>query len=390
MKGATCLARGLAGASLMLCGVLGMDARAAEGASPACSPPTSVASTPEQTAWQLFVAATCPVNTVQYPYVTWQTWIEQNQLYGAGGAALAAGERPRFHMSPLAALLRAKADAMGKDKKKGKAKDAKGAATVHARAALPDIANQNCNSNTWSGRTICEEARLNPDAQQYIVANGLATRPGQVKFIEAGNAFKFPAPAVEIKADWIQLGSCNNPPQGVHVENVGGTCYALGGIHLISKLIDKWIWATFEPQNTTTNPQRCKVLGCNDPWGSSPATSQGASTQQTAALKALMVQANLAPEWANYRLDGVQVDFLDASGKPTRLGNSIIEGDNAGNPQAMAKSSCITCHNLSSINAAGDEQNPDFIIGAPQPPPSGYALRDFVWSLTLALPPPSN
>jgi hypothetical protein len=378
------LALGFVGAAAF-CGPLGMHtAGAADAVSAACTPPTSVASTPEQTAWQLFVAATCPVNTDKYPYVTWQNWIEQNQLYGGGSAqALAAGERPRFHMSPLAAMLRAQAEAHAHAKNKGK-----GAAS--GKVAAPEVANQNCNSNTWSKRTICEEARLNADAQQYISSQGLTTRPGQVAFINAGKTFAFPAPAVELKADWIQLTSCSNLPQGVHVEKVDNVCYALGGIHLISKLIDKWIWATFEPQNTTTNSQRCKVLGCNDPWGSSPATSSGAATKQTPALAALMSQAKLAPEWSNYRLDGVQTDFLDASGKASRLGNSIIEGDNAGNPQAMAHSSCITCHNLSSINPQGQEQNPDFITGSPQPPPPGYVLRDFVWSLTLALPPPSN
>jgi hypothetical protein len=383
MKGVVRLAFGIVGVAAFFAPPGIQAAHAADAPSPACSPPTSVAATPEQTAWQLFVAATCPVNANTYPYVTWQTWIEQNQLYGGGSTTLAAGERPRFHMSPLAAMLRAhaKAHANGKGKNAGAPK---------AGAAAPDVANQNCNSDTWSGRTICEEARLNADAQQYVTAQGLATRPGQVAFINAGNTFTFPAPAVEIKADWIQLTSCSNPPQGVHVEKVDNVCYALGGIHLISKLVDKWIWATFEPQNTTTNSQRCKVLGCNDPWGSSPATSSGAATQQTPALAALMQQAKLAPEWANYRLDGVQTDFLDANGKATRLGNSVIEGDNAGNPQAMAKSSCITCHNLSSINPQGLEQNPNFIIGAPQPPPTGYVLRDFAWSLTLALPPPSG
>lgn len=380
MIGTARLAFGLVVATA-LSAATGVDSAHAEGTpSAACTPPTSVAATPEQTAWQLFVAATCPVNAGAYPYVTWQTWIEQNQLYGGSSAqALTAGERPRFHMSPLAAMLRAQAEAHAKGK---------GGAHASARAAAPDIANQNCNSSTWSKRTICEEARLNADAQQYITSQGLATRPGQVAFITAGKTFAFPAPAVEIKADWIQLGSCSNLPHGVHVEKIDNVCYALGGIHLISKLVDKWIWATFEPQNTTTNAQRCKVLGCNDPWGSSPAASNGAATKQTAALAALMQQANLAPEWSNYRLDGVQTDFLDASGKPTRLGNSIIEGDNAGNPQAMTHSSCITCHNLSSINPQGQEQNPNFITGAPQPPPAGYVLRDFVWSLTLALPQP--
>ena len=345
----------------------------------ACTPPTSVAATAEQTAWQLFVAATCPVNANTYPYVTWQTWVEQNQLYGGSSQSLTAGERPRFHMSPLAAMLRAQAEAHA---------HANGKGAAPAKRAAPEIANQNCNASTWSKRTICEEARLNADAQHYITSQGLTTRPGQVAFINADKTFAFPAAAVELKADWIQLTSCSKLPQGVHVEKIDNVCYALGGIHLISKLIDKWIWATFEPQNTTTNSQRCKVLGCNDPWGSSPATSSGAATKQTSALAALMQQAKLAPEWSNYRLDGVQTDFLDANGKPTRLGNSIIEGDNAGNPQAMAKSSCITCHNLSSINPQGQEQNPNFITGAPQPPPAGYVLRDFVWSLTLALPQP--
>jgi hypothetical protein len=98
-----------------------------------------------------------------------------------------------------------------------------------------------------------------------------------------------------------------------------------------------------------------------------------------------MTQANLAPEWKNYRLDGVQIDYLDADGKPTRLGNSIIEGDNAGNPAKMKISSCITCHDLSTLAPAGQPPtNPNFAIGPPAAIPAGYAPRDFVWSLSLA------
>jgi hypothetical protein len=168
------------------------------------------------------------------------------------------------------------------------------------------------------------------------------------------------------------------------VETVNGVCYALGGIHLISKLVDKWIWATFEPQNATTNPQRCVVLGCKDSWGSVPARSSGTDTKLSKALATLMTDAKLAPEWRNYRLDGVQVDFVNAAGKPTLLGNSIIEGDNAGNPTLMKSSSCITCHDLSTINKSKQELSPDFIVGPPKAIPSGYVRRDFVWSLSLA------
>jgi hypothetical protein len=334
----------------------------------ACVPPAQISSSVEQTAWQLFVAATCPVNNTQYPYIQWETWVEQNQLYAVPGAvqALGTNERPRFHMSPLAKIMQ----------------ERKRTRTVKPDKILPESANQGCNSDTWSKRTICEEARLNPDAQSYVTSQKLTTKQGQIAFITAGQTFQFTPSAVEIKADWIELPTCNNPPQAVHIEQIGNVCYALGGIHLISKLVDKWIWATFEPQNGVTNPQRCVVLGCNDTWGSNPPTSSGSNTQLTQALADLMTQANLAPEWRNYRLDGIQTDFL-SGGMPTRLGNSIIEGDNAGNPEAMKVSSCITCHDFSTINKQGQSMGPDFLIGLPNIKP-GFVTRDFVWSLSLA------
>ncbi len=346
-----------------------MTATPQKAQSSACTFPSQMAATPEQTAWQLFVAATCPVNNDKYPYVTWENWIEQDQLYSPQGQAQAfvQGQRPRFHMSPLARIMRERA-----------------AKRSPKPELLPQAANENCNSQTWSGRTICEEARLNPDAQSYVTSNGLVTLNGQVQFITAGKTFQFTPPSVEIKADWIQLPDCNNLPANVHVETINGVCYALGGIHLISKLIDKWVWATFEPQNQTTNPQRCVVLGCNDPWGSVPAKTSGQATALSQPLSQLMSSAALATEWQNYRLDGVQIDYLDASQHPTVLGNSIIEGDNAGNPTLMKSASCITCHNLSTINKNKQSLSPDFIIGSPKPYPTGYVGRDFVWSLALA------
>jgi hypothetical protein len=326
--------------------------------SAACTFPTQMASTPEQTAWQLFVAATCPAGT-QYPYVVWENWKEQDQIYQPSTTVITTQNSiSRFHVSPLAKKL-----AQGQ--------------------LLPNVANQNCNSQTWTGRTICEEARLNPDSEAYVVSNGLTTLAGQQKFVNAGSTFEFTPPSIEIKADWIQLGSCAlTPPAGVHVEDIGGTCYALAGIHVISKLIDKWVWATFEPQNSVTNPRRCQVLGCTDNWGSTPTTSSGANTDLTLALAALMKEANLTPEWSNYRLDGVQIDFVDSKNNPTLLGNSIIEGENAGDPSIMTSSSCISCHALSAINGKGQQLSPDFVIGEPDPlPPGGYVRRDFVWSL---------
>jgi len=334
-----------------------------------CDAPDSASTTPEETAWRLFVYAACPVNANSYPYVKWETWSEQFQLYRANAPLLAAQQRPRFHGSPLRAFVKFR-DAASKFRQ--------------PNMTLQDFlksAAQGCEEHT-SGRTICEETRINPDAQRFIVDNGLARMDGQRSRAAAGKDFEFPRAAIEIKADWIQLKSCDEVPADVHFERVDGVCYELAGMHVISKLIDKWVWATFEPQNSTSNPQRCKVLQCRDSWGSNPAVTAGAPTLLTPALSNLMTAAQLPPEWRNYRLDGVQVDFMDGA-VPTKLGNSIIEGENVG--ADLNTSSCITCHRFSTVRADGKPAMAfDFKLGDPLPFPSGMVSRDFVWSLFLA------
>jgi hypothetical protein len=348
-----------------------------------CAPPTQISPTISQTAWQLWVAATCPVNQNKYPYIVWENWIEQAQMYPTDPAkglvvpnASAAGSSVHLlHGSGLTI-----------------AKNPKLKATVPGLLGAP---NTNCNkaSNPPKGQPnliICEEIRLNGATEDYIAGNNIWNRSGQALTAAYSEDVEFPAPAVEIKADWIELSSiglnCAKLPAGfastVHIETVDGNCFALAGMHLISKLLDKWIWATFEPQNMTTNPNRCVVLGCTDVFGSKPATTHGANTQLTDQLASLMYAANLAPEWFNYRLDGVQVGFYN----PELLGNSIIEGENAGVP--LTQASCITCHDVSSVKSNGTDgitlltSNP---VGYPAALPSiAWIRRDFVWSLSAA------
>jgi hypothetical protein len=97
-----------------------------------------------------------------------------------------------------------------------------------------------------------------------------------------------------------------------------------------------------------------------------------------------MTDADLAPEWRNYRLDAVQSGFY----RPGLSGNSIIEGENVGMP--LSQSSCISCHAVSSIESNGTDgitlltSNP---VGAPKPLPSqAWTRRDFVWSMFEACP----
>jgi len=355
----------------------------------ACSPPNRALPSVEETAWRLWVAATCPVNENQYPYVVWENWIEQDQLYPLGPAnglevpnslTPSNGAGHLLHASPLTLV---KNSGLG--------------AVVRGRLGAPD---QSCNKSAnpppnQPNLVICEEVRLNGATEDYIAGNSFWKRDGQQEAALAGADIVFPATSVEIKADWIQLYSigldCSQLPptltQSVHVETINGNCFALAGMHVISKLLDNWIWATFEPQNLATNPNRCKVLGCTDFFGSKPARTNGASTELTRRLSKLMAAANLAPEWRNYRLDGVQIFFTDGR-NPTLLGNSIIEAENTGIP--LKESSCITCHAVSSIKTDGSDgiqfrigNNP---IGEPEPLPPDWIRRDFVWSLFAACP----
>jgi hypothetical protein len=211
------------------------------------------------TAWRLFVAANC---SAKGNLLTWQTWIEQEELYPAGPAAAAPGRH--LHASPLARALLTK----------------KGAFKAET------FPNAVCNSmgappSNVTKTAICEEVHLNPYARQFVLRDGFERRPGQAKAAQKASTVNFPTSAIEIKVDWIPGTdytppfTCDNPPKGVHVEKIGGVCYAMAGMHIASKLAPNWIWATFEPQNMQTNPNRCITFGaCNDPWGSVPAVSR--------------------------------------------------------------------------------------------------------------------
>jgi len=357
-----------------------------------CTFPTAPAATPEQTAWQLFVAANCPSNGSK---VAWENWIEQDDLYPASGemspvevAALARTTPKRLHGSVLASVL----------------------APSPTKANLLFLSpNTQCNamngppSNVVPNAQICEEARLSPQAANFVTDNGYQIRPGQTAAAQAGKDIEFPAPAVEVKVDWIPAASfktpftCAKPPAGVHVETIDGVCYAMAGMHISSKLLTNWLWATFESQSMLTNPLRCMTFGpCSDPWGSVPATSGGGAggfTQQSPALQALMKQANLAPEFSNYRLDGAQVNFMEPDGKTdSYLGNSVIEGENVGMTKNTA--SCITCHSVSSIKNDGTDGikllgpagKAGKLVGPQYKFDPGWIARDFVWSMDFACP----
>ncbi|HMD69962.1 MAG TPA: hypothetical protein VKF41_01390 [Bryobacteraceae bacterium] len=387
-------------------------AKSAESVPSVCALPTTMAGSNEQTAWQLFVAASCPVNG----QLTWETWTEQTcfaQPDSPGcapvsGAAAAAPVR-HLHASRLGERLRHPGAEL---KAAGAAPGGCSPMTTagNAPAALKPFVPK----NLTSGAQFCEEVFADPSEAAYVKAPAagatLTNLAGQVAYASSA-AITFPVPAVEVKADWLPASSLStafdcttNPPAGVYVETISGTCYALVGIHLSSKLLPNWLWATFEPQNTETNPNRCNPKlydSCNDPWGSNPAASTGQATEPTAALTALMTQAGLPKQFLNYRLVAAQSAFVDTANKPVELGNSFVEF----NAQVLPhQASCMTCHSYALVSTAGQE-NPNF-GNFPHTPPIGkpgkaplpaqcggaWVSQDFSWMLGIlpASPPKTN
>ena len=380
--------------TIAVCGAVALTAaitltssRAVEAAATGCAFPTHVAASSEATAWQLFVAANCSAPPGSRFPLVWENWPEQSQVYSnvISTQALAGASIRDFHVSPLAAALRRK-----KLHKPSLFLPSTGCDQMNGAGFIPPVVKAQ-----MVAYVICEEVHINPDATRFIRAHSYQSRNGQAAAARNNVDIQFPATAIEVKTDWIPATdfktpfSCSNPPAGLHVESVNNVCYAMAGMHISSKLIKDWIWATFEPQFPQTNPIRCRQFGpCRDAWGAVPAVSGGGNTSPTPALLALMRSAAISRAFLNYRLDGVQTQFVGPNGSATYLGNSVIEGENVG--MAHNTASCITCHSQSTVNGKGVD-GLNFIapaVGAGCETNAGWIERDFVWSMMFGVPVP--
>lgn len=372
----------------------------------ACAFPTKAAATPEETMWQIFVALNCSTGNPAAPPLVWETWTEQTCLSapsapGCGPGIASVHASRHLHGSVLS---RRRANVDPSNRLGGDCADMTTVASAkkNAPGLVPFVP-----KNLAPGAKFCEEVYSNASEVAYIKApaagSSLLTLTQQQTFLSTKATIAFPTESVEVKADWLpaaalspspDLFDCKKPSPGLHVEMIADKCYALVGMHVSSKLLPDWMWATFEPQSDLTNPNRCNAAlysNCNDPWGSTPAISTGKPTAQTPALIALMAQAKLLPEFANYRLVGAQTTFTS----PTMLGSSFVEFNAEVPPQ---QASCITCHNYATIAATSpagaNPENPNFgafpgtpPTGTPGPfpaPAKGYGpwtQQDFSWML---------
>ncbi|MFZ6747896.1 hypothetical protein [Undibacterium sp. Ren11W] len=331
--------------------------------------------------WRLFVQAVSPSGNPQRP-LAFETWQEQCDLQPAlcglpansdsasvlttSGASPAETSKTRPRRGHGSALARSRINAGHND--------VNVSCSAMNTTGFPPIAFA---TNVTPKAVFCEEIFVNQTEAGFILANRLTTISGQQAY---GN-ITFPTKSIEIKVDWVPQSSfttpfsCDDPSlyiETIAFEGQPKQCYAMVGMHISSKVLPNWLWATFEPNNLLTNPNRCNPMlygECEDTWGTTSAKpyGPGATPAQSPELAKVMRDFKLPAAFNNYFLTGVQTEFVK-QGKATQLGNSFVEFNAGVSPQ---QASCITCH---AYAYAGIEKQ---FIGGPLPgwPNIGYACK---------------
>jgi hypothetical protein len=195
------------------------------------------------------------------------------------------------------------------------------------------------------------ETRMNKATFDFILDNKLYNIEGQEQLftkVSSGmqKPLSFPTNSIEIKAMWIPLSADDLKPggKGAHfhqAKDANNVTYGLVALHIITKEVPNWFWCTFR-QTEGPAPQIPSV----DTFGR-PSALNGT-------------------KWAFYELSGTQTDFVNSIGRSELLSDPHIEA-------GFERSSCISCHALSSIGAPGNLPFGDRLafVNLPSLPPQG-------------------
>jgi hypothetical protein len=312
-----------------------------------------VMNTPDKYAWQLCVALSKPAGNGS-PDTVWEAWASDDETFPAepdpDRPPPWPGNKHRVkELRPSAKLARA---------------------NLPEGVAFPHV-------DLPGDR---EEVRRNKSTFDYIMTNKLWYVEGLVAAYKAGLAVSFPVDSIEIKAHWKPIAEKEKARFHWNTDTKG-RLIGLTALHITTKDIPNWFWASWEHVD---NPDRGKDLGCQDTFGIAPPNR--CDGKPTEALKAMFKAAGLGDEWLNYRLAGTQTGYVDSTGRPVRMGNSIIE------PGLVKYSSCMTCHAMARAGPRGVEDF-RFDVGPPNPllfydlggKPKNVTL-DFVWGFMFAQP----
>jgi hypothetical protein len=245
--------------------------------------------------------------------------------------------------------------------------------------------------------TRLTEIHMNRAGYEYIRTRGLYNTNGQIRALDAHTAIDFPVSAKEVKAKWRIITEAERSRyHTLTVKLSDGTerLYGLTALHVVTKDLPTWFWATFEHVD---NPQ----LPGNDAWQ--------APSRDTFACDRRSKQCDRAPQgiglegtvWQNYRLRGTLTSFVDSNGEPRLLANSELEAGMQGT------ASCVTCHSRAAIGVVDgqpvrlpifdtsvtdsrtDPRSKRGFVGTPRPEwfaNGRFQSLDFIWSMAKARP----
>ncbi len=344
----------------------------------------------DEYAWQLFVALNWPADPVTRRAdraarfgddrpVVWESWQNAAAVYRADGAdpgAWADGgispppaTRDRFETASL--------------------KDLPNARHVVNGVMVPWL------DPLESARRLTE-IRMNRAAYEFIRARELYNIDGQLRAVAAGEV-RFPYGVKEVKAKWRPISDAERGRyHTLTVTLADGTrrLYGLTALHIASKDLPNWFWATFEHVDNPGLPD-------SEHW-QLPSRDAFACRGGAADCNRYPPHIGLeATAWQYYRLRGSLTTFTDPHGAARRLANSELETG------FQTTASCITCHARASIAwrpgildqatalasrlpifAGADRRG---FIGAPQTAwfatgagDARFVPLDFVWSLSKA------
>lgn len=237
------------------------------------------------------------------------------------------------------------------------------------------------------------EIRMNQAAYEFIRQNKLYNLQGQIAQFATGKAnLKFPLDAKEIKAEWRKIRESDKPRYhwAEVTRNTGAKeIWGLTALHIITKDLPNWLWATFEHVD---NKQPGPLDGgfTNTGWLTKSVDRFACPAPPHDCEQAPLGIGLQGTKWENYRLRGTQIDFIDTMGVPTLLANSQTESP------FQKQSSCINCHSRAAINRDATD-DPGFfppVLGSPNPDifrdpitrQRTFMQLDFVWSLRRASP----
>jgi hypothetical protein len=288
---------------------------------------------PDRFAWAMFVALTWPADGASRlpasdrPYgdpgpAMFETWATSDQVFLAKGA-----EPPAW-------------DEIGWS----------GPRTLTAGAVPRQIAMFRDIASVKSGSISDEqeELRLNRTAVDYIRENSLYSIEGQQWFFYNHQAIAFPPGAIAVQTVWRPIGEEDKAryqwEEFRDAKRKRSYLYGLTALHIQSKVLPNWFWATFEHVD---NPYRPGLY--DEGWL--------IASRDSVACLATQLDCNRAPggfglegtRWENYRLRGTQIDYVDADGDPVILANSELE---TGFQQS---SSCLSCHVRATIGPNRNE-----------------------------------